>query len=302
MIEKICTTVLLAALLLALPGCTLPAQTQTESAYQIYFMADGSFGTAALKSESRELPEGMEPIDGLLTCLLKGPVSTDLTSALPDYTTLRGWTLRDGVVTVDFSDQYGNLSGIDLTLADYSVTLTLTQLDEVDAVIITSEGKELPYRDHQTLLADEALFAVFRSEPVQRRVQLYYPLADSSGLGLEIRQLEVTDDLPLPAAALQALQQGPEREDAAALSLAGEILSTETRDGECIVNVSAEFAQQATGDEGTDRLDLYALVNTLCGLDGVNAVRLLREGEPLTEFGKITLTEPLAADLSYVVY
>ena len=38
------------------------------------------------------------------------------------------------------------VAGIDLTLADYCVTLTLTQLDGVNAVSITSGGRELPYR------------------------------------------------------------------------------------------------------------------------------------------------------------
>ena len=50
---------------------------------------------------------------------------------------LRSWTLNNGLLTVDFSSTYGTLSGIDLTLADYSVVLTLTQLEEVETVMIT---------------------------------------------------------------------------------------------------------------------------------------------------------------------
>ena len=57
---------------------------------------------------------------------------------------------------MDFSSRYASLSGIDLTLADYSVVLTLTQLEEVEAVMITAEGELIPYRDHQRLTAGDA--------------------------------------------------------------------------------------------------------------------------------------------------
>ena len=70
---------------------------------------------------------------------------------------LRGWTLEDGLLTVDFSARYASLSGVSLTLADYSVAETLCQLDGVDAVEITAEGDYLPYRDHQRLTGEDVL-------------------------------------------------------------------------------------------------------------------------------------------------
>ena len=74
--------------------------------------------------------------------------------------TLRMWTLYNGLLTVDFASGYGVLSGIDLTLADYSVVLTLTQLEGVEAVMITAEGEMLSFRDHQRLTAEEAWSAL----------------------------------------------------------------------------------------------------------------------------------------------
>ncbi len=80
----------------------------------------------------------------------------DLTSAIPEGVTLRKWTLYNGLLTVDFTSGYGTLSGIDLTLADYSVVLTLTQLEGVETVMITVDGEMLAYRDHQRLTAEDA--------------------------------------------------------------------------------------------------------------------------------------------------
>ena len=59
-------------------------------------------------------------------------------------------------MTVDLSSRYASLSGIDLTLADYSIVQTLSQVEGVEAVTITAEGEPLPYRDHQRLTAAEA--------------------------------------------------------------------------------------------------------------------------------------------------
>ena len=92
-------------------------------------------------------------VEGLLNSLLSGPSEEGLLRTIPDGVTLRGWTLENGLLTVDFSSRYGSLSGIALTLADYSVVLTLTQLDTVDTVMITAEGDLLSYRDHQRLTA-----------------------------------------------------------------------------------------------------------------------------------------------------
>ena len=115
---------------------------------------------AALVAEKRVLPPDTEPVEGLLNLLLSPPQSENLTIAITSGVTLRKWTLYNGLLTVDFSSGYGVLSGIDLTLADYSVVLTLTQLEGVEAVMITAEGEMLSFRDHQRLTAEEAWSAL----------------------------------------------------------------------------------------------------------------------------------------------
>ena len=50
---------------------------------------------------------------------------------------------------VDLSAAYSTLSGVGLSLADYAITLTLTQLPDVARVRITVAGRELDYRSRQ---------------------------------------------------------------------------------------------------------------------------------------------------------
>ncbi len=146
-------SVLVLLALVLLSGCV--GQSGAGNAYDVYFLAWDSEREAALVAERRTLSPEEDVVEGLLNSLLDGPSEEGLLRAIPDGVTLRGWTLENGLLTVDLSGRYGNLSGIALTLADYSVVLTLTQLDAVDTVMITAEGKLLSYRDHQRLTADD---------------------------------------------------------------------------------------------------------------------------------------------------
>ena len=148
--KKALLSLLLLSLFL-LSGCV--SQTGGENAYDVYFLTRESGQEAALAAERRTLSPEEDVVEGLLNSLLSGPSEEGLLRTIPDGVTLGGWTLENGLLTVDFSSRYGSLSGIALTLADYSVVLTLTQLNTVDTVMITAEGDLLSYRDHQRLTA-----------------------------------------------------------------------------------------------------------------------------------------------------
>ena len=144
------------ALLTLLPAAGCAGKPEGENVYQVYFLGQETGSPSALVPEARTLDPEEDPIQGLLERLLEGPSGDDLAAVIPSSVTLRGWELNGGLLIVDFSSRYASLSGIDLTLADYSVVLTLTQLAEVEAVMITAEGELIPYRDHQRLTAGDA--------------------------------------------------------------------------------------------------------------------------------------------------
>ncbi len=158
--RRIC---LLLALLLTL-GLTGCLQQEQGTAYAVYYLNREEGAENALASEKRTLPQDTQPVEGLLQLLLTEPQSEVLEKAIPDGVRVRKWSIHNGLLTVDFSSAYASLSGIDLTLADYSVVLTLTQLEEVDTVMITADGEMLAYRDHQRLTAEDAWSALSPEE------------------------------------------------------------------------------------------------------------------------------------------
>ncbi len=62
------------------------------------------------------------------------------------------------------------------------------------------------------------------------------------------------------------------------------------------MDLSPEFIQGLPGSETTAALMVYAMVNTLCELDGVEAVQLYIDGEPAPAVGSLPLDRALIPD------
>lgn len=292
-------------LLLALCACA-PAEEETGE-YQVYFVSDPAdqevrAGGSALESEGRSLPEGADPAEGLMECLLSGPLSGALRSPIPEgVRQLSAPTIEDGVCRVDLSEGYGSLSGVELTLADYCIALTLCQLPGVDAVTIDVEGEPIPYRARQVLRPEDAALTGGEDAPIRLDASLYYLNADGSALVPEQREVAVTENGGQAAALLAAFLEGP-REEGLRLPLAeGTALLSVWTEGEvCYVNFSAPFRDEPPESPREARLLLYAIVDTMCQLPGVGSVHLLVEGESLEQFANIPTSSPLEPNWSVV--
>lgn len=148
---------LLAALLLAACGGKEPEET--EGGYVLWFCtpSEQNHGPALISR-----PCGLENPgpEELLAALLAGPAPEEGLSPFPRGVTVRQCAEdeeRPGVLLVDLSEQYGALADISLTLADYSIVLTLSQLEGVEGVEITAGGHRVSYRSHQLLDSREAV-------------------------------------------------------------------------------------------------------------------------------------------------
>ena len=73
----------------------------------------------------------------------------------------------DGLGRLDLSGQYGGLTGVDLTVADACLALTLSQAPGVETVYVTVEGGEIPYRPIQDLGAGDVLFPGETAPPAE---------------------------------------------------------------------------------------------------------------------------------------
>lgn len=298
--KRVAALVLLLAFLAGLAGCAAGAEENTD-ALSVYFptASDGKDTSQAFGTESVTPDAGgtaSDTIDLLLDTLLRGPDSTDLFSPFPENVRVLGWTLDKGLLHVDMSNAYGNLAGINLTLADYSVTMTLCQVAGVEKVYITAAGLPIPYRNRQVLSPDDVLLTDKEEQSVEVSAVLYFPRSDGTGLGYELRNILKTEDETLAEAVVKALMDGPESGGFYALvPSTATLLEAKVADEVCYVNFSQQFVDDAPPTAAEQRLLLQSVVRTLCELENVTAVQLLVEGKIPPTYGGLDTSVPRAA-------
>lgn len=283
------------AAMLLLAGCAVKQLSTEDGGYQLYFLsgnADG--GEDAIVAENVQIKDDAtldveELAQSLLTALLNGPSDDKCISPFPSGTQVNSLTISGKCAQVDFSGSYARLSGVDLSLADYCVTLTLTQSDGINAVHITANGKELPYRKTQLLTAADALLASRETGLRPITVSLYFYDAELGELRAQQQTIALYEGQQRVNALLDTMLLGPE-EDESLTSLLPEgfyILSSHIDDGVCYLNLPSDGPLPESQEN--QKLMFEALEKSLCSLSGVEQVQFLLDGESVETIGTVTL-------------
>ena len=266
-------------LLLSLCSCTVKEETVTEG-LRLYGVNDaqnrlGGDVITAVTIPWEALPEGREEqATAVVELLLQS--TEDYLSPFPSGTTLRSVTMSGSTAYVDLSATYYQLSDMNQTIADYCLTLSLTQLTGIYAANITVEGRELPYRDKQLLLSSDVLLS--STEDVLRTLtaQLYFP--DESGtMVAEERLLTQYEGESTAQVVLEALLQGPDSDELLPLLPQGFIgMTARMESGVCHLNIPADSMALLPSPEDT----LKAIEDSLLSAEGIRQVQLYMDGQP----------------------
>lgn len=287
-------------LLLATVACSAQVEGETETnTIDLYFSTpEYVVGGAAVVSESYTPSQEGDMVEELVERLLAGPMDTlSSESPFPMGVTLRSYTLEEEHLTIDLSERYGGLSGIDLTIADYCIALTLCQLEGVETVSITVEGEEIAFRSTQVLQADNIILTGAEEDPVYVNVALWFPRLAGDGLGVEPRELLLTEEDNLYEAVVEALVVGPSYSSLSPTVPEGTALNGVTvENGLCVVDFSQEFVAETDIDSGMAALMIYAITDTLCSLERttVEVVQFQVDGIPVTYYGILDIAEGVA--------
>ena len=286
-----------AVLLIVVGGAigTVSVRQESVSAYDLYFVEQdlgSAVGGDALRAEERTLDGGAlsteELAGALLTELLKGPVDPTLESPFPKGTGVNLVERKGTEIHVDLSRAYSTLSGVELSLADYAITMTMTQLPDVARVRITVAGSDLDYRSRQVFLARDILFAPKEDVVGTVAVQLYF-LSESGELTPEDRTLSLYEGDTQVSAVLRALENGPEGKELQPVLPEGfKVRKAWLEEGTCYVSLSSALLEgQPAPAALTQAID--SLQASLLSLETVDEVRFLVDGEFAEAYGPVKL-------------
>ena len=288
--------------LLLLSACALVEsgeETQPQGAYKVYYAVTGEEATVQAVDWEYHVPSGEDTASALAELVLSQPETPGLTSPAPSGTRLLSCQLEEGQLRLDLSEQYGGLSGVDLTVANSCLTLTLCQLEGVEEVYITVEGEAIPYQTLRAMGTDDVLLPGTGEGELTVAVGLCFPRADGSGLGVEYRDVVQNEGDTMASAVFSALLEGPRyRELTSLMPEDTKLRGISVEGGVCTVNLSPEFLAALPQDEQSARLLLYSIVNTLCMQEdlSISTVQILADGHAIESIGGVPASVPLEPD------
>lgn len=283
---------------LLLAGCAAPVEE--EGTYTIYCLAnlDNAAAGGGDAVYPLEVRTGGETDARIASALINELLQADgelYDSPLPKGTRMLDLTIEDALATVNLSGAYASLSGMDLTLADACITLSLCQLSTVEKVSVLVEGRPLPYRERQVMAAGDILLSPADDEIRTLRARLFFPGADTGELRSEDRTLQLGEGQTKAGAVLEALMKGPESEGlTGALPEGTQVLSSRVDEGICYVNLSEEFLENMPEHLQQQKNVVYSLVKSLCSLSDIQAVQIAVGGESMEFYGGIDVSVPLS--------
>lgn len=295
--------IIVSTLLCGLCACTprVPMQKVT-----LYYLNEAR---TILKPETREIEKTKYLTDtaGIVMAeLLKGPESEGLHTPFPAGTSLNSLTLDNRMVHLDLNNKFKFDKEMDALFARTAIVRTLCDLNGIDRVTITVDGKPLTAVDGTKIGVLKKTDFIDDSELVvadYKAVVLYFAASNEQYLSPEYRTVIVNAKESLENVLVNELIKGPENDKLhKTIPEATKVLSVETKEGICFVNLSKEFKTTHPGGSSAETMTIYSIVNTLTELSHIEKVQFLIEGQKEEEYIHFLFNEPFLPDKSLIKY
>ncbi len=279
------------AFLLLLTACGINNGDIPHNRYVFYYLTSGGsddLNELKIDSEIRYI-EDSSPLK-VLEVYLRGPESSGLTSPFPPMTKILSYGKTDNAAKVRMSDELFELTGVDRTLAEACLTMTVAELSSAAEVELLDPEGEVSYRDTGMYLLEEDSDAVYDDA-----ITLYFADPGSQYLVAESRKLISGAGVSDERYIIDQLIRGPSGEELSPVIPEGtELLSVSTDlNGVCTVDFSGKFMENRPETERQELITIYAIVNSLSSLDFIESVRITIEGGETEIYRYMDLSQPL---------
>lgn len=268
----------------------------------LYFPTEDNSG---LKTEERDI----QVVDGaiLKACIMalaEGPEAEGLRNPIPEGAKLLGISVHDKVATVDFSNEFQKTNGLSEVTTRFSVVNTLTGIDGVDKVRLHINGSEMKGESGMPLGEMGPVSLDANGAPAageMKTVTLYFSDSNAEFIVGEKRDIAVEANESIEEAALKELFKGPVSENLwDAIPDGTKLLSVNTKDGLCTVNLSKEYVDNSPGGTASEHMAIMSVVDTLTGLEGIKKVQFLIDGKKREIYTHKIFDKPFSRDESVI--
>ena len=273
-------TALVMALVLgsvAFSGC---GKKETESKYKIYYVNE---------EQGEVLAESFVPSEETTQTMLEemteklNKKNAEGHTLLPENIEIQSCVDDDGMIRVDFNQEYHDLNPVDEVLLRASIVKDYVQIPNIYLVTITAEGTPIVDSQGQEIGAmslDSFLENTGKEIMAYqyKELNLYFTNEEGNQLVPEARQVYYNGNTPIEKVIVEQLLRGPgESGHYATLPSDTRIVGVSVADGIAYVNLGKQFVDEALPVDA--QIPIYSIVNTLIDAGNVSQVQISINGD-----------------------
>lgn len=291
-----------AVLLSVIMGLLLVGCDSGKEELTIYFGSSDSRSLSEEKIVVFEDTKLEERANFAVSELLKGPKDPEHKRVIPEGTNLISLKIKDKTATVNFSQEFEkSTDNAERLLSVYSVVSTLCSVEGINRVQILVNGRNMKYSSTGEDIGLLSMNNVITNDDIKRNqtavIELYFGSKDKTGLVKQQRMVDIKDNETMEKTVINELLDGPGEGALRLIPQDVKLLSVESKDNLCYINLSKEFLNISEQDA---YLAIYSIVNTLTGQWKTSGVQFLIEGEKTEQVGGVILSAPLVYNESAI--
>lgn len=273
-------TALVMALVLgavAFSGC---GKKETESKYKIYYINE---------EQGEVLAESFVPSEETTQTMLEemteklNKKNAEGHTLLPENIEIQSCVDDDGMIRVDFNQEYHDLNPVDEVLLRASIVKDYVQIPNIYLITITAEGTPIVDSQGQEIGAmslDSFLENTGKEIMAYqyKELNLYFTNEEGNQLVPEARQVYYNGNTPIEKVIVEQLLRGPgESGHYATLPSDTRIVGVSVADGIAYVNLGKQFVDEALPVDA--QIPIYSIVNSLIDAGNVSQVQISINGD-----------------------
>lgn len=273
-------TALVMALVLgsvAFSGC---GKKETESKYKIYYVNE---------EQGEVLAESFVPSEETTQTMLEemteklNKKNAEGHTLLPENIEIQSCVDDDGMIRVDFNQEYHDLNPVDEVLLRASIVKDYVQIPNIYLVTITAEGTPIVDSQGQEIgaMSLDSFLGNTGKEIMAyqyKELNLYFTNEEGNQLVPEARQVYYNGNTPIEKVIVEQLLRGPgESGHYATLPSDTRIVGVSVADGIAYVNLGKQFVDEALPVDA--QIPIYSIVNSLIDAGNVSQVQISINGD-----------------------
>lgn len=258
-------------------GC---GKKETESKYKIYYVNE---------EQGEVLAESFVPSEETTQTMLEemteklNKKNAEGHTLLPENIEIQSCVDDDGMIRVDFNQEYHDLNPVDEVLLRASIVKDYVQIPNIYLVTITAEGTPIVDSQGQEIGAmslDSFLENTGKEIMAYqyKELNLYFTNEEGNQLVPEARQVYYNGNTPIEKVIVEQLLRGPgESGHYATLPSDTRIVGVSVADGIDYVNLGKQFVDEALPVDA--QIPIYSIVNSLIDAGNVSQVQISINGD-----------------------